>query len=183
MMVLARLLVPKDFGLVGMVTAFIGFLGLFKDAGLSMATVQRGSVTHAQTSTLFWINVGLGFLLAGLGALAAPLLAWFYSEPRLLWVTIALGSGFVFNGAGAQHRAILQRSMRFVAIAVIDAVSLVVSLAVAIGMALAGRGYWALVMSNVIPPAVGFWSMVGGPMDSRKPRRGADVRYLWFGGR
>ena len=184
MMVLARLLVPKDFGLVGMVTAFIGFLALFKDAGLSIATVQRASVTHAQTSTLFWINVGVGFLLTGLGALAAPLLAWFYSEPRLLWVTIALGSGFVFNGAGAQHRAILQRSMRFVAIAVIDAVSLVMSLAVAIGMALAGKGYWALVMSNVIPPAVGVFGVwLAARWIPGKPRRGADVRsILWFGG-
>jgi len=60
MMILARLLVPRDFGLIGMVTAFTGFLGLFKDAGLSMATVQRTSITQAQTSTLFLINLGVG---------------------------------------------------------------------------------------------------------------------------
>jgi Membrane protein involved in the export of O-antigen and teichoic acid len=57
-MVLARLLSPEDFGLQGMVVVVIGFLGLFRDAGLGLATVQRLEVTHQQTSTLFWINVG-----------------------------------------------------------------------------------------------------------------------------
>jgi O-antigen/teichoic acid export membrane protein len=184
MMVLARLLVPRDFGLVGMVTAFTGFLGLFRDAGLSMATVQRASITRAQTSTLFWVNLGVGWLLAGLGVLAAPVLASFYSEPRLLWVTIALGSSFIFYGAGAQHRAILQRSMRFAALAVIDTVSLVLGIGVAIGMALAGEGYWALVMSNVTPPAVG---VLGVWLATRwipgRPQRRSGIRsMLVFGG-
>ena len=63
-MVLARLLSPEDFGLQGMVVVVIGFLGLFRDAGLGMATVQRLEVTHEQTSTLFWINVAVGAILA-----------------------------------------------------------------------------------------------------------------------
>src|SRR5712671_5325692 len=80
MMILARLLLPKEFGLVGMVTAFTGFLGLFRDAGLSMATIQRASVTDAQTSTLFWINVAFGGMLAALTVAAAPVLSLFYHE-------------------------------------------------------------------------------------------------------
>ena len=92
MMILARLLLPKDFGLVGMVTAFTGFLGLFRDAGLSMATIQRASVSDAQTSTLFWINVAVGGMLAALAVAAAPILSVFYHEPRLFWVTVALCS-------------------------------------------------------------------------------------------
>src|SRR5580693_7659043 len=60
LMVLARLLEPKDFGLVGMVTALMGVLSLFRDFGLSAATVQRAKVTEEQTSTLFWINVFVG---------------------------------------------------------------------------------------------------------------------------
>jgi PST family polysaccharide transporter len=183
-MILARLLVPRDFGLIGMVTAFTGFLGLFKDAGLSMATVQRTSITQAQTSTLFWINLGVGWLLAGLVVLAAPVIVSFYSEPRLLWVTVALGSSFIFYGAGAQHRAILQRSMRFVALAVIDIVSLLLSIGVAIGMALAGEGYWALVMSNVTPPAVGglgAW-LATGWIPGRPQRHPEILSMLVFGG-
>src|SRR5450755_1178018 len=86
MMVLARLLDPKDFGLVGMVTAFTGVLGLFRDFGLSSATVQRVEVTEDQVSTLFWINCFVGTVLWLLMAAASPLVAWFYREPRLLWV-------------------------------------------------------------------------------------------------
>src|SRR5262245_4645179 len=63
MMVLARLLLKEDFGLVNMVTALTGFLSLFRDAGLSMATVQRARITNAQASTLFWINLAVGGLL------------------------------------------------------------------------------------------------------------------------
>ena len=59
-MVLARLLGPKEFGLVGMVTAFTGVLGLFRDFGLSSAAIQRTTVTDEQISTLFWINVLVG---------------------------------------------------------------------------------------------------------------------------
>ena len=71
-MVLARLLVPQDFGLVAMVTTVMGFLRIFQDAGLSTATVQRQEITHAQVSNLFWVNVALGgiitLLVAGVGA-------------------------------------------------------------------------------------------------------------------
>src|SRR5712691_8716907 len=88
LMVLARLLDAKDFGLVGMVTAFTGVLNLFRDFGLSTATVQRASVTDEQISTLFWINVVAGVLLTFLLSAFAPMIASFYHEPRLFWVTI-----------------------------------------------------------------------------------------------
>src|SRR4051812_18529842 len=55
MIIMARLIAPKDFGMVGMVTAITGFLSLFKDAGLSLATVQKAVVTEEQASTLFWV--------------------------------------------------------------------------------------------------------------------------------
>src|SRR5262245_20646450 len=83
MVIMARLLIPKDFGLVGMVTAFTGFLALFRDVGLSMATVQRASITQEQTSTLFWINLALGGALGALCAVLAPAVVAFYGEPRL----------------------------------------------------------------------------------------------------
>lgn len=149
MIVLARLLIPKDFGLVGMVTSATGFIGLFRDAGLSLATVQRDHLTNEHVSTLFWINLGLGCSLATLSALMAPVLVTFYQEPRLFWITIALGSAFIFNGASAQHRAILQRSMRFLELALIDTISLVLSIAIAIAVAAAGYGCWALVVMTL----------------------------------
>src|SRR5262245_65538655 len=76
---LARLLDPKDFGLVGMVTAFTGVLNLFRDFGLSSATVQRGQVSDDQVSTLFWINVLVGVFLGLLRAGTAPFYASLYT--------------------------------------------------------------------------------------------------------
>jgi O-antigen/teichoic acid export membrane protein len=184
MMVLARLLEPKDFGLLGMVTAFTGVLSLFRDFGLSSAAIQRADVTEQQTSTLFWINVLVGAMLAVLAAALAPVVSTFYHEPRLLWVTIVVATGFLINGAGVQHSALLQRQMRFTALAVIDVASLIVSSTIAIGAAKAGYGLWALVVMTVSLPlttTIGLWivaAWVPGP-----PHRGVGIRSMMrFGG-
>jgi O-antigen/teichoic acid export membrane protein len=155
LVVMARLLSPKDFGLVGMVTAFTGVLSLFRDFGLSAATVQQVDVTDNQVSTLFWINILVGVLLALLTTAMAPVAVAFYHEPRLFWVTIALGIAFVFNAAGVQHSALLQRQMRFAALATIDVICWVVSTSVGITMAAVGFKYWALVAAAVSPQLVG----------------------------
>jgi O-antigen/teichoic acid export membrane protein len=184
MVVLARLLDPKDFGLVGMVTAFTGVLGWFRDFGLSAAAVQRTEITAAQHSTLFWINVLFGALLALMTLAAAPAIAAFYHEPRLVWVAALLGTAFQFNAIGIQHSAMLQRQMRFTAMAVISLVSLMVGTAVAIGGAAIGYGYWALVASSVITPlvaSIGFWLATG--WIPGMPRRRAGIgSMMHFGG-
>jgi O-antigen/teichoic acid export membrane protein len=184
LMILGRLLDPKDFGLVGMVTAVIGILNLFKDFGLSTATVQRATVTHQQLSTLFWINMVVGATLGLLSVAIAPVLAAFYHDPRIVWVTVVLAAGFLFNGAGVQHSAILQRQMRFTALAVIDTVSLLVSTAVGMGMAIGGYGYWALVGMMVTAPVMSttcVWLVTA--WVPGKPRRQAGVRSMMrFGG-
>jgi O-antigen/teichoic acid export membrane protein len=184
MVALARLLVPQDFGLVGMATVGTGFLALFQDIGLSMATVQRASITHAQISTLFWINLGVSALLAALCAATAPLLVHFYHEPRLFWVTVATGLGFVLNGAGAQHRALLQRNLRFMALTLIDITALFVSVLVGIVMAATGFGYWSIVgmtLCGYVFSMCGSW-LIGGWRPGL-PRRGAGVRsMLGYGG-
>src|SRR5438477_6767586 len=127
LMVLARLLGPKDFGLVGMVTAFTGVLNLFRDFGLSVASVQRVDVTEEQTSTLFWINLLVGLILAGVVVTMAPAIAHFYHEPRLVCIATVLAIGFLFNAAGVQYSALLQREMRFTALAVINVIALAIS--------------------------------------------------------
>ena len=93
-MALARLLSPKDFGLYAMVTTVTGFLWMFQDAGLSTATVQRQEITHAQVSNLFWVNVGVGGVTTLVVAALAPVVAWFYREPRLVGITLVL-SGYL----------------------------------------------------------------------------------------
>ena len=154
MMILARLLSPKDFGLVGMVTAVTGFVGLFRDFGLSAAAVQRTNVTQEQASTLFWINLLVGTILALLVLAMSPFVARFYHEPRLLGVTAVLSTAFLLSGAGAQPSAILERQLRYTTLSVIDIFSLLAGISVGIGMALRGYGYWALVASTTVTALV-----------------------------
>ena len=184
LMILARLLEPKDFGLVAMVTAISGGLSLFKDAGLSMATVQRDSISQEQMSTLFWVNVLVGVILASLMMAVAPFIADFYHEPQLFWVALALTADFLFTGAAAQHSALLQRQMRFGTIAAIEFFCQLTSISVAIVMALNGMGYWALVGQAVTSPglnAICTWGAAG--WLPGLPKRGVGIRsMLRFGG-
>ena len=184
LMVLARLLNPRDFGLVGMVTAFTSVLTLFRDFGLASAAIQYATVNDDQISALFWINILLGALLGLATLAAAPAIAAFYHEPRLFGVTAVLALAFLFNAAGIQHSAMLQRRMRFTTLAVISVVALIVGTAVAIGAALAGLRYWALVALSITSSfiaTIGFWVAVG--WIPGRPRRPLGIgSMIRFGG-
>ena len=161
-MVLARLLTPRDFGLIAMVTTVTGFLRVFKDLGLSTATIQREKITHAQVSNLFWINVAVSAMLCLVVASLAPIVAWFYREPRLVGVTLALSVTFLFSGSTVQHVALLYRQMRFKAVALIEVGSVATGVICGIVAALCLCGYWSLVISSVAMEASGLlltWSI------------------------
>jgi O-antigen/teichoic acid export membrane protein len=145
-----------------MVIAVTGVLSLFKDFGLSAVTIQRATMTDQQTSMLFWLNLLVGGILALLSFASAPILVAFYEEPRLFWVTAVISVSFLLNAAGVQHSALLQREMRFSALAMIETLSWLTSSVVGIGMAFAGLGYWSLVASLLVFPAAnsaGAWLM------------------------
>ncbi len=182
--VLARLLAPADFGLVAMVTAITGFLAMVKDAGLSMATVQRTRISHDQVSALFWVNVGMGLGLVMVTAALGPVIARIYGEPRLSGITAALAGGFFFSGLTVQHQALLRRQMRFAALAGIQVGSVMVGSTAAIVSAGFGAGCWALVAMHVATAAtaaVGVWVACG--WRPRWPARWRGVRSLLaFGG-
>jgi len=149
-MVVARLLVPQEFGLVAMVASVMSFLRIFQDAGLSTATVQRQEITHAQVSNLFWVNIALGGVTSLLVAASAPAIAWFYREPRLVSITLVLSVTFLLASSAVQHIALLNRQMRFKVIAMIDVVSMLAGYLTGVGIALLKYGYWALVFANIV---------------------------------
>jgi PST family polysaccharide transporter len=143
--VLARILSPRDFGLVAMAGALMPVLRTFREGGLSTATVQTENVTHAQVSNLFWINLVLGAIITVIGASLAPVIAWFYRDQRLIVVTVLLSLSFVMSGSAVQHLALLNRQMRFMAVAAIDIASTATGFVVGVIMAWTGFGYWSLV--------------------------------------
>jgi PST family polysaccharide transporter len=145
-MILARLLTPSDFGIIAMVTALTGIVAMFKDAGLSMATVQRDNVNHEQISTLFWINTGLSLVIALLIAVLAPAVAWFFGNEDLKNITMAVALIFFIGGLSVQHQALIRRQMRFGTLAKIQIISAMTGIVLAVAGALNGAGFWALVM-------------------------------------
>jgi len=182
--VLARLLTPADYGLVAMVAVVTNFAMMFKDMGLSMATVQKAEIDHAQISTLFWINVAISLVIMIVMAALAPVVAWFYGKPELTLVTLALAGSFIFSGLTIQHQALLRRQMHFGKLAVIEIAAMFSSVIAAIISAWYGAGYWALVIMQLVMAvsnSIGVWFAC----DWRPglPKRGTGVRpMLAFGG-
>lgn len=184
LMILARLVSPKDFGLVGMVTAFTGVFYLLRDFGLSAAAVQRKHISEEQASTLFWINLATGAGIALFVSAMSPFVAAFYHEPRLIPLTVTLGSAFFFNGACVQHSALLERQMNFSALSIIDLLTLLISSAIGILMALGGLQYWALAATTTVGPfmyVVCVWAVTR--WIPGRPRRNIGLRSMInFGG-
>jgi PST family polysaccharide transporter len=182
--VLARLLTPQDYGLVGMVGVITGFISIFKDLGLASATIQKAELNEAQINTLFWVNIVFSAAIMILTVACAPLVARFYGEPRLVWITVAYAIGFLFSGLTVQHEALLKRRMRFKAVAVTESVSLLVGICVAIVLALYGATYWALVASHLSRGAAYALSVwIACRWRPGRPKRNSDVRsMLAFGG-
>lgn len=149
-LLLARLLMPAEFGVVAMIGPILGFVGICNELGLSQATVQREHISRQQSSNLFWINIAVSGALALLLCLAAPMLAWFYGEPRLTGATRWMSVLLLIGGASAQPLALMNRRMRFVRLAGIDVACTLVAVAVGIAAAAHGMGYHALILMQAV---------------------------------
>jgi len=182
--VLARLLTPEDYGLIGMVAVFTGFIAVFKDLGLSAATIQRVEVTHGQVTNLFWVNLTLGAASALISVIAAPALASFYGDSRLVAITEVSATGFLLGGLSVQHEALLRRQMRFSGLAVLEVLSMLGAVTVSVTLAYRGARYWSLVFSQLALATItacGVWMLSG--WRPGLPARGSGVRsMLVFGG-
>jgi PST family polysaccharide transporter len=150
----AALRLVRRGGLVGMVSALLGIGDALWNLGLQTATIQRRTITQAQVSFFFWLQVGLGLLLSLVACACAPLVVDLYGQPELYPIVYAYSSVFLLGGLLAQHRAVLFRQMRFSFVAVVDIVALGASAIVAVLIALAGGSYWALVAQPVVMLAV-----------------------------
>jgi O-antigen/teichoic acid export membrane protein len=182
--VLAHLLTPADFGLVAMVTAITGLGQAFADLGLSEATIQHPEINHDQVSKLFWVNVGIGVGLTIITASLGPFLAWFYDDGRLKPITFVVSFTFLIGGLRVQHDALLQRNMRFLALAIRDVAAYVLAVPTAIFLAWRGAGYWAIVaLPLTLNSAQMTLSWVMARWIPGLPKRSAKVRQLiTFGG-
>lgn len=181
---LARLLTPRDYGLVTMVLAIVGVGEVLRDFGLSSAAIQARHLSRGQRDNLFWINTAIGLVLALVVFLMAGRIAAFYGEPLLRGLAQAIALTFLLNGLTTQYRAHLTRELRFKRLTAAEVGGQLAGLAVAVVLALAGYGYWALVVQQIVQAAMILAVMVAAARWlPGLPKRDAEVRsFLRFGG-
>jgi O-antigen/teichoic acid export membrane protein len=152
--VLARLLSPADFGLIGMILVFIGFASSIADMGLGASIIQKQAVTDRHLDSVFWMNVAVGGALTIVFSTGAPLIAEFYDKPQLRLLTIVVALNFLIGSLNVVQNALLQRSLDFRTLFWIESVAISISGITALVLALAGAGVWSLVGQSVSLTAI-----------------------------
>jgi PST family polysaccharide transporter len=148
--ILARLLTPSDFGLIAMVLVFSNFVAIFAGIGLTAAIVQKPEISDETLSSSFWVNVGLGALVTVALAASAPLIAAFYSEPRLTPLVVFISATFFITSFSNVSFALLTKRMNFKAIAIISVCATGASGIIGVFLAFSGYGVWSLAWYTVL---------------------------------
>lgn len=166
--VIARLLEPRDYGIFGMAFVLIAFLQLFSELGVGSAIIQKKNLTDEHLSSIFWLNIAVGGVLALIYAASAPFLSWFFHSPSLRKIAYVLSFNFVISALGSVQFTLLTREMRFKKRALINLYGIIGSGLIGIILAYNKFGMWSLVWAtvanNIITTAL-FWVSV-----SWKPR-------------
>ena len=147
--VLARLLTPADFGLVGIVAAFIAVSETFVDCGFSLALMRKLDRTDEDASTVFWFSLGVAAACYLVLFAAAPAIAAFFGMPELATITRVVAAGLVFGAMASVPQALLRVNLRFAAQSAVLFASVAVSAAVGVALAWRGFGAWALVWQGL----------------------------------
>jgi PST family polysaccharide transporter len=158
--VTTRLLTPSDFGILAMVGTATALVALIKDLGISQAIIQRETINPRQINSLFWVSVLVSMALALLLGATAPLIARFYSEPRVELLAVGFALLTLLGGPQAIPTAILNRESQFNRLAMIDIISTTIAFVIGVAGALLWHSYWALyasAASATIASGLGIW--------------------------
>ena len=147
--ILTRFLEKSDFGIVAIASLFIGFTSIFLDMGISIGILHKQNMSKSEYSSLFWLNIFSGIFLTVILIFVAPFISQSYSEPELTIILQLLCVTIFFSSLGNQHRTVQQRKYRFGTIAAIEISSSVLTIMVAIILAVKGFGIYSLVFSTL----------------------------------
>ena len=152
--ILARYLDKEDFGLMALVTLVMGFMNLFNDMGLTSAILHKQEISKREYASLYWFNglVSCGMYVILLGV--TPLVASFYNEPLLNELIPLLGLNLLFTGIGRMYKTIDQKSLLFKNVTLTEILSALLSLGLAVVLAIKGYGVYALVYSALLQYAL-----------------------------
>lgn len=152
--IVSRILLPGDYGVIAMAAPITGFIMMFQDLGINQAVIQARTITPQQSNSFFWVNMGVAFLTALLMVVLHPLVSIFYHDSRAGYIVAASAFTVVLTASALQHVALMNREMRFAAISIIDMASATCTLVVTIAAALWLRSYWALWLGAAMGAAV-----------------------------
>lgn len=158
--VLARLLLPEDFGCIAMLMIFISLANTFIDGGFGSALIQKKNPTNEDYSTIFYWNIFLSFILYIILYVSAPLIADFYCIPLLTLVLRVQGIVLFFNALSIVQQNQLKKQLQFKKLSIVYIFSAIISLVVALVTAYNGWGIWSLVVQNIsisVIHAILFW--------------------------
>ena len=162
--VLARLLVPEDFGVVGFLISFTVVLALLRDMGLSPAIIRSATIKNEELNTLFLVSLGIGVALFILVSLFGWSLSAFVEEPKIAAISPYYGLIFFIDALSVIPLALMRRNMKFREIAIRDSVSNLLGILFGISSAFAGAGYWALVImaaTSSLSASIMTWASAG----------------------
>lgn len=148
-LILARLLTPADYGLIGMIGVFMGLANTFIDSGFSSALIQYKDRSNVDYCTVFYVNFGMSLLMYGLLAVSAPWIADFYNEPRLVAIIRVYCLTLVIGSLAAINGIILTIDLNFKKNTIISTISALLSAGVGLAFAFTGFGVWALVFQQL----------------------------------
>ncbi|MDY7080686.1 MAG: MOP flippase family protein [Chloroflexota bacterium] len=151
--VLARLLFPEDFGILGMATVFTGLIATVNELGLSAAVIQRKDLEDRHLNAAFWASVMMGIVLWAIAAAVSPLVATFYRAQLVQLVIVISALGFVIGPLSVVHRATLDRTLAFNKLAAVEIGGILLGGISSLALALLGWGVWSLVVGNLLREA------------------------------
>ena len=154
-LILARLLTPSDYGIIGIATLVIGLARMVESMGLSQALIQTDEDVEEAANVVFWSNLGLSGLLYLVVFLTAPFAADFFAEPRVILVLRVMGLQLVLSAFDDVQEALLQRNFQFQQLVGRRLIPALTPAVVSIPLAVAGFGYWSLVAGTLSGTVLG----------------------------
>lgn len=148
--VLARLLSPAEFGLLGMIGVIVGFAKIFTELGFGAALIQKKEISQEELSSVFWLNLAGGTLLTVLFIVLAPAIARFYQTPELRLITAFISFNFLISSVVIIQNTLLTKEINFKYISYIEILANLIAGSVAIYMAAVGYGVWSLVAQSLL---------------------------------
>ncbi len=148
--ILARILSPRDFGILGIAVLVTGVVSLFGNLGLGAALIHKKNIDDEYLSTAFWSSILASIVLVTASIIIAPFASMFFKEPVIKWVVMFLSMNFIIFSSSSVHRALINKDIKMKKKAFIEISSRLVRVIVILACALAGMGFWSIVVGMIV---------------------------------